>query len=283
MSSNQTMHPSPQWMAAMAARGYPSVGQKGNRLTISGIALFIIGASIVLSGFRFSRLPVFNLKIQPYLIPVAAALPFVLPRLPKFPMKVLAGLSIFWTLYATSLIGPSVQRISPFEDAVKLGLSIAVIVTVALLVNSRADFVAGSLGLCLAIGVLAVRGLEEEQENIIEVANKNSYSLYALPAVLLAIYISLRVDWKKVSFRRDWRCRRCCWCSLASAVAIVVGGQSVGVCRIGADRFDDGCVPGIQLQASSWAEISGGDIIDVSGTTGGRHASVAGGGLKGGL
>ena len=171
--------------------------------------------------------PRVQFRIQPFLIPVAAALPLVLMRLGKFPIKVLAGFLIFWTLYAVSLIGPSVQRISPLEDALKLAAAIGAVVIVALLVSSRADFVLGSLGLCLGIGALALRGLEEEQENIIEVANKNSYSLYALPAVLLAVYIAARMDWKKVSFRAVSTIAMLI-CSLIAAIAIVTGGNRSG-------------------------------------------------------
>jgi hypothetical protein len=170
---------------------------------------------------------VFNLRIQPPLIPIAAALPLVLMRLGKFPIKALAGFLVFWTLYAASLIGPSVQKIGPLEESIKLAAAIGAVVIVALLVSSRADFVLGSLGFCLGIGALAIRGLEEEQENIIEVANKNSYSLYALPAVLLAVYIAARLDWKKVSFRFVSSIVMLI-CSLIAAIAIVTGGNRSG-------------------------------------------------------
>ncbi len=227
MNPNQVMHPSPQWLAAMSARGYPSAERQANRVTIGGVSLFLIGFTIFLSGLAVFRGHVFNLRVQPFLIPVAAALPLVLVRFAKFPIKVLLGFLIFWSLYAISLIGPSVQTVSPLEDAIKLASAVAVVVTVALLVSSRADFILGSLGFCLAIGALAIRGLEEEQENIIEVANKNSYSMYALPAVLLAVFIAVQVDWKKVSFRK-LATPIMLLCSLAAAVAIITGGNRSG-------------------------------------------------------
>jgi hypothetical protein len=229
MNPNQTMHSSPQWLAAMAARGFSPAGEKASRVTIGGVWIFLIGLTIFLSGIAKFRLPVFNLHIQPYLILVAMALPMVLMRSGRFPIKVLAGLLIFWTLYAISLIGPSVQRVTPLEDAIKLGSSVAVVIVAALLVSSRADFVLGSAGLALAIGVLAFRGLEEEQAGIIDsaVANKNSYSMYALPAVLLALFIALRVDWKKVSFRK-LAVPVMLVCTLASSIAIVAGANRSG-------------------------------------------------------
>lgn len=229
MNPNQMTHPSPQWLAAMAARGYAFTGKQANRATAGGFWLLLIGVMVTLSGVAFFRVPVFNLHVQPYLIPVAMAPVFVLGRLPKLPLKVLLSFLVFWALYAIALIGPSVQRVTPMEESLKLLSSVGVIIIVALLVASRADFVLGSMGLTLAIGMLAFRGLEEEQAGVIDaaVANKNSYSLYALPAVLLAIYIALRLDWKKVSFRR-LAVPVMLMCALASAVAIVAGANRSG-------------------------------------------------------
>jgi Ca2+/Na+ antiporter len=228
MISNHTMYPSPQWMAAMAARGMSPVSKQANRVTIGGVWLFMIGLTVFFSGVAVTRLHLGNLRIQPFLIPLATALPLVLMRLPRFPMKILIGFCLFWAMYAASLIGPSIQRVTPLEDAVKLGAAVSVIITAALLVSSRADFILGTAGLAIAIGALAGRGLQEEQENIIEVANKNSYSLYALPVVLLALYIAVRVDWKrKVSFRAV-AIPLTLVCSLVAALAIVAGANRSG-------------------------------------------------------
>ena len=119
-----------------------------------------------------------------------------------------------------------------------MAVSIAVIITVALLVASRADFVLGSLGLCVAIGGLAFKGLEEEQVNVIEVANKNSYSMYALPAVLLALYIAMRTDWKRVSFRK-LATPIMLLASIISSVAITSGGNRSGWLGLWANRRKD--------------------------------------------
>lgn len=227
MSSNQFAQPNRQWLTAMAERANALRQKQANRVTLGGVWLFLIGLTIFLSGVRAFRLPVFNLRLQPFLFPLAVAIPITALRMARFPTRALVGLMLFWALYAISLVGPSIQRVSPFEDATKLAAGVAVVITVAVLVSSRADFVLGSTGLALAIGLLAFRGLEEEQENIIEVANKNSYSLYALPAVLLAIFIAVRVDWKKVSFRK-LAIPVGLVCSLAAAIAIVAGANRSG-------------------------------------------------------
>jgi hypothetical protein len=227
MNLQQLAHPSGYWPAAMASRANSSNQKNANRVTIGGVWLFFIGLMVFMSGVSLFRIHIANLRLQPFLLPLIIALPLVLMRLPRMPMKILIGFCLFWAMYAVSLIGPSVQKITPLEELTKLGAGIAVIVTSALLVSSRADFILGSTGLALAIGALAGRGMQEEEVNIIEVANKNSYSLYALPAVLLAIFIAVRVDWKKVSFRR-LAIPVTLLCSLASAVAIVAGANRSG-------------------------------------------------------
>lgn len=227
MNPNSMMHPSPQWLAAMAARGYASAGKKTNRVTIGGICLFFVGMAIFLSGLGVFRPPVGHLRLQPYLLPLGLGSLLILPRLAKFPTKVLAAFFIFWSLYAVSMLGTSVQKVTPLEEALKLASAFAVVVIVASLVSTRGDFVLGSLGLSVAIGLLAFRGMAEEQENYIDVANKNSYSMYALPALLLASYIALRVDWNKVSFRRVALIGMGL-SSAGAAIAIVVGANRSG-------------------------------------------------------
>ncbi len=227
MNPQQTMYPSPQWMAAMAARGTASASKKANYTTIGGVWLFVIGLSVFMSGVEVFRFNVGSLRMQPFLIPLVMAIPLVVIRLAKFPTKTFFALVLFWMIYAIALIGPSIQRVTPLGDAVKLASAMLVIITSALLVSSRADFVLGASGLAIAIGALATRGMEEERVNIIEVANKNSYSLYALPVVLLAIFIAVRSDWTKVSFRK-LAIPITLLCSLAAAVAIVAGANRSG-------------------------------------------------------
>lgn len=214
-------------MAAMAARGSASAAKKANKTTIGGVWLFIIGLSVFASGVEVLRFPIGNLRMQPALIFVGLAVPLVFFRISKFPTKVLVSLLLFWTIYNIALIGPSIQKVTPLGDAVKLASAMLMILTGALLVSSRADFVLGATGLAIAIGGLATRGLEEERENIIEVANKNSYSMYALPVVLLAVFIAVRTDWKKVSFRLPATIITL-FCSLVAAVAIISGANRSG-------------------------------------------------------
>ena len=74
-----------------------------------------------------------------------------------------------------------------------------------------------------------MRGVENETvvDRLIDVADKNSYSMYALPAVLLAGYIALRFDWKRVAFKR-WVWLPLMACSVAAAYAILAGSNRSG-------------------------------------------------------
>jgi O-antigen ligase len=193
-------------------------------LTLSGVLLFLIGLAVVGSGFRAARPDIGGLLLQPYLVPVLLAMPYVLlSRLPDLPARVLIGFGLFTLAFVMTSLGPSSLAIM-----LKLVASILTIVTIALLVRSRADLIAGATGLLLAVAALALHGLEEPDltgvgVQAIEVANKNSFSLYALPALLLAGYMVLRIKPKsKVLLAVS------IVCSLAVLAAIFMSGNRSG-------------------------------------------------------
>ena len=108
MNANQANRRDLRWMAAMAARGSESVSDKFNALTLNGVILLLVGLTVFLSGFGFSRWHVFNLRLQPYLIAIVPAMPLAFAtRLGKFPIKALVGIVVFFLLYALASIGPS--------------------------------------------------------------------------------------------------------------------------------------------------------------------------------
>jgi O-antigen ligase len=96
-------------------------------------------------------------------------------------------------MYSFSCIGNTIA----FGEIAKAWLAILSVVVPALWVRSRADFLAGVLGLGLAVSLLAVVALRSASDvtsegvNPMETANKNSYSLYALPAIYLAGFVVL--------------------------------------------------------------------------------------------
>ena len=177
-------------------RGYRQQDRAKSRfdsLTLNGPVLFVTGLLVVASGLRDFRPSIGGLLFHPYLLPVALAALFVIPiKLSDLPGKVTSSLLLFTALFALTSL-----NVDSLPYLVKMLTATLSILTVALLVRSRADFVAGTAGLTIAIGLLAYRGIVEEDASLgvkaIDVANKNSYSMYALPAMLLAGFILLRV------------------------------------------------------------------------------------------
>jgi hypothetical protein len=233
MNGNQAMSSSSRWVPATVSRSSSRLAESANSLTLTGVWLLLAGLAVTLSGIRGFRLPMGGLLLQPYLIFIGLAFPFVLLlRMGKFPIGPLIGWMIFAVTYSIASIGPATEFMSPLNEMIKVLAAIVAIFTVALLVRSRTDFIFGAAGLAAAMAILAVRGLQSEDEGaadkLIDVANKNSYSIYALPAVLLVLYVVLRFDWKDVAFKRFWFWIPMLFCAGLASYGILAGGNRSG-------------------------------------------------------
>ena len=194
MSSQPTMPVAHQMlspMAAVPARSKISI----DGLSMNGVWLFITALLVMASGFTALRPMIAGLRFHPYLAPMAVVLPYVLlVRIGEFPARVGAAMVAFVGIYTFSILSGGGIAVG---EIFKICTALVTIVTCALLVQRRGDFVAGSLGLTLAIAFLAANGLQEDvgAEGIdpIEGGNKNAYSLFALPAILLAGFICVRM------------------------------------------------------------------------------------------
>ncbi|MGD9722099.1 MAG: O-antigen ligase family protein [Pirellulales bacterium] len=203
--------------------------QVGRKLKLAGVSingalLFVTSILVVFSGFTGFRPDVFGLMLHPYLVPVAVAFVFlVLSKLALFPARVLVGLLAFMTIYVFSMLSAGMQGMG---EVFRIGSGIVTIVTCALLVNRRGDFVAGAFGLSIAIAILAVNGLKEESRlgvEAIEGANKNSYSVYALPAMLMAGFVCLHMPETK-----SWIKTVLIACTLPALAAIFMSANRSG-------------------------------------------------------
>jgi hypothetical protein len=219
-------------------------------LSLNGLLLFITGLFVLGSGFANLRPEVMGLRFHPYLIPVGLALPFVLmARLGDFPVRILASLTAFLGMYTFAVFN---GRSFDFGELFKVATSVITIIVTALLVRKRGDVVAGALGLAIAIAALAVTSLEEPTAEggvaAMEGGNKNSYSLYALPAILLAGYIALRMPTIPIAIRSVLIA-----CALPSLVAIFMSGNRsgyLGALLIGLMLFRDRRLKGLLLVAA---------------------------------
>jgi O-antigen ligase len=166
---------------------------------LPGIAFFLVGLLVALSAFPSGRIEVAGLLVHPYLIPVALLFPIiVLPRIRYLPPGMLLWTVLFLVFYSiATMIEPSTDWQSNYGELLKIFAFVATVVTAALALRSDRDLVAVTLALCLAIMVMCARGLlGPESENLginpLEgIANKNAFSMYLLPIMLIASYLLL--------------------------------------------------------------------------------------------
>lgn len=159
-------------------------------MTLSGTALALIIMLIALSPFRSLRIPVGGLLMHPYLILLGPAFALLaIPKISRFPQRTLSALGAFIFLYALATALGSEQAPDEIMKIVASGLTI---VTSALLVRTRDDFRVAAVILVLVAMVLALQNLfwgTLFSEEATAVANKNAYSVYVLPPLLLAGYL----------------------------------------------------------------------------------------------
>lgn len=166
-----------------------------NRVTMNGWLLFLIGLSLVGSGFMSTRVVIAGLQIHPYLFIVGIFFPLLaVSRLATIPTRFLMQLFLFASLYFVASFQGGVQ----VGDATKMLASVVTVLTIAMLIRTWGDLTMGVLGMAIGVGVLAFLGVSSEealatgQIKAIELGNRNAYSLYALPPILFGAHILMR-------------------------------------------------------------------------------------------
>ncbi|MEK6237642.1 MAG: hypothetical protein N2C14_23285, partial [Planctomycetales bacterium] len=190
----------------------------------SGIMLFWIGLSVAGSAFAFLRLEIGGRLVHPYLFPMTAAcLVVALPKLRQFPRPALTAMCAFALLYFASCMQSPQSWMGEFLKISAAGLTI---VTAALLVRNREDFHLGSFGLILGMGVLAmyaaITGNDGGTITPMELGNKNAFSLYSLPVLLLCGYLLLSRNWSALVKTLFYSC------ALAMLACIFLSGNRSG-------------------------------------------------------
>lgn len=174
-------------MAAIASNSQ-AASATGTRLTTAGLCLAAVALLVGGSAFRSLRIEFGGALVHPYLVP----LPFVfaafgLTRLRRFPSRTLVWLGLFVVLYLLSMLQVRID----VSELLKVLASLTTLLAAALVVRTRRDVEVVALALLLSIGVMSLRALLTgsigiEGLNPLEgVANKNAFSLYALPPLLL--------------------------------------------------------------------------------------------------
>jgi O-antigen ligase len=160
------------------------------RVTGGGVACAILAFSLAASAMPFLRIPVGSAMVHPYLIPLVVVLAASLGQIERVPRGVLGFLFLVGALYLMA-----VSRDGTFVgETLKIVASGVTLVTAAMLLRTRADFALACLALAAAGAIISIRGfmggsIAGEGINPFKgLANKNAYSLFALPALLVAGY-----------------------------------------------------------------------------------------------
>ena len=158
------------------------------------LILALILASIALSSYKAARIAFSGLLIHPYLIPMFGLFfGSCMQELRRFPRDVMFGIVIFILTYFVSAI-PAPGLLG---EMLKVFAAFATVFCCALCVQGLRDFWAAVLGLNVATAVMTIRGLVAGvitytgYNPLAEVANKNAFSLYALPSILLGMFVAL--------------------------------------------------------------------------------------------
>ena len=176
------------------ARADERAPQRPGRVSAYGILLLFVSLLTAASAVQELRLEVAGLLVHPYLIPLLLlGVSVGLRRLPLFPLQVLEPLLLFTALYCAATLPAGVD----VQEMLKVAAAVATVVISAVVVRSSGDFRTAVLGLALASALLSIHGLVSGTGDVTginpleDVANKNAFSLYVLPAVLLASYLFL--------------------------------------------------------------------------------------------
>lgn len=146
------------------------------------------------SGFAAARIEVGSLLVHPFLVPLALLIPSALSRWNRLPSYVLGAMSTFLVVYAVAAL----RDRGGLSETVKLATWCVTIVVCAVTPRRREGHRRALLGLVVAATLLSLHGLTglddagpEGINPMEEVANKNSFSLYVLPAMLLGAHLGL--------------------------------------------------------------------------------------------
>lgn len=158
------------------------------------IALSLVLVTIGLSAFRWARLELGTLLVHPYLVPMFLVFGVAaVGQLGRFPRDIMIAIGLFVALYLIATLPAA----GAMGEMLKVFASFTTVVTCALCVRTRADFWAATLGLNAAATIMTIKGLAAGMiaytgyNPLDDIANKNAFSLYALPPLLLGGHVIL--------------------------------------------------------------------------------------------
>lgn len=179
-----------------------------SEVSFSGWVLFGLSLLLVPSIFKSLRINVAGLQMHLYLLPlIPLFLLIAVPRIGLFPKKILSALLVFLILFFLSVVLSEAQDTNAaFSEIFKIGASVITIVTCSLMIKNKFDFRIAVLGICIAAAIISLHNILTQGSsfggsplNESEViANKNGFSMYVLPSVLLGGFWVIKHDTSKL-------------------------------------------------------------------------------------
>lgn len=159
--------------------------------------LWVLGIALGGSGFGRGRIEFGPFLIHPIMFLVSVMLPVLLVQRARWvKANVVTGLAAFAAAQSLAMLSDGDFYYPPVVKFVSVSM---VLVTVALLVNSEEDYVTGVVAMMFGVSIIAVHGIVVgavgvETFSALERANgnKNAFSLYALPVMLLGAEVLLK-------------------------------------------------------------------------------------------
>ncbi len=161
------------------------------RVTPWGVGMFITTVLIAASAIPSLRIEVGGLSVHASLVPLGILFGLSLQRCRLLPGRVLPCMVAFLALYAVSTIPDGFDA----GEVAKVAAALVMIAAGAVVPRNSADSKAAIVGMAIAIALISVRGLAGVESELAganpldEIANKNAFSLYALPMLLIAGYL----------------------------------------------------------------------------------------------
>jgi O-antigen ligase len=162
-----------------------------------------MGLLIAASSNPSLRPHLFGLALHPYVVVLVLLLPFTLRDLRTIPAHILALGVLFTALCALAMIDDPLFS----SELVKLATAALTVLASALAVRNEKDLIAAVFALMIGTSIIAVAGFLTGTTsaetlagmNFMEgIGDKNAFSLYALPAILLGGYLfsALALPWR---------------------------------------------------------------------------------------
>lgn len=167
------------------------------KMSRAGLALALVAFTLLASGFPSLRIRAGGMLVHPVTVTGAVLFVCLCGSLPRIPGRILLAMGAFLAAFTGSTLLAS----GGWGVVLKTAASATMILAAAMATRRESDFRWAVMAFVLAIDVISLRGLLQFGEvgtagiNPLEgIANKNGFSLFALPAVLLAAYMALRND-----------------------------------------------------------------------------------------